>query len=464
MKMKTRIKTNIRPGTIAALCAVSRTDSILFQVRVATASMLCMLGAATFSIAVLGAQEPRERAVPSVAAGPRGFTPPTRSPALGLSPPRATGSTQPLPIVGGTFEPDYLYPWVVRLPSPGCGGVLLDPQWVLTAAHCLQSTTGVGKIVFRRTDPYTGVLVEDSRDHAGLPQLTAGAFPHPDFNPNTLVADIGLVKLAKPITPTPYIQTVGLPTSPRQQGVVGAVASISHNGALPPGQIAVLRAPIPYADGSIFSFYTPRDSSASGCPGDSGSGFVTVENGRATVRGIMSAGSITADCMTPSGYTDLTDVFTYHDWILQTIGKDDASLAGNTRVRWSGPSARGVIGVDCVVATANYPPNREGPLNVVGVEEGVVCQPGQRRTVTCSLNPDQGNVTLPPRLDSITVRTTMANGTSELSVLPARSNDVRNHSTFPPGAVSQEFVCRLLNKPKVPGFRNGTHGRSESRR
>src|SRR6476661_3127863 len=41
----------------------------------------------------------------------------------------STGGTGPLPIVGGTYDPDYKYPWVVRM--NGCSGVLIDPQWVL---------------------------------------------------------------------------------------------------------------------------------------------------------------------------------------------------------------------------------------------------------------------------------------------------------------------------------------------
>lgn len=346
-------------------------------------------------------------------------------------------------VVGGTAEPDYKYPWVVRIHTQGapCRGVLLNPEWVLTAGHCyfgFQGTT----VSYSRTDPYSGTVHEEQRvvPHSGV-------IPHPQLNqPSLADNDLALVKLPQPFTITPYIQTVGLPQSPTTAGLVGTVASFSHtNSTLPPDKVAIFRAPVPPLGwGKAFLIGTTNATGAL-CPGDSGSGFVTYENGRAIVRGIVSEAS--GDCVTASGHlARFIDVVQYKDWILETMRFPGAEylVAGTNRVRWRGRLSRGAMGIGC--------PNKFGtmwgPLYVAGVEEGANCEPGQTQSVVCSLSDvQQGPV--PIAIKGFTMRTECPPSAATVENLPFSPKWASYYGTFPVnpnspvGVCFREFTCTV---------------------
>jgi len=313
--------------------------------------------------------------------------------------------------------------------------VLLDPRWILTAAHCVQISGAT--ITYSRTDPYTGQTQTETRQ-AG--SGSGGIYAHEQYsssNPDQL-NDIALIRVTQPFTITPYLQTVGLPRDFRHSGMVGTAANFSHNLNTPAGQFAIFRAPIGPDSYAPRFYITAAAASASLCEGDSGSGFVTVEYGRATVRGIASQGTV-SDCKTPTGEATFTDVFNFRGWILQKMGMNDASLTGNTRLRWSGSSARGTMVVACFNPSGG---NIVGPLNVVGVEEGAVCEAGQTQTVMCTLDKNQPASRFgTPQLSGFTMRTTNSSG-SQVQSLPVSGTIASFFGPLPAGT-SREFTCQV---------------------
>ncbi|KAG7396867.1 hypothetical protein PHYBOEH_001624 [Phytophthora boehmeriae] len=110
------------------------------------------------------------------------------------------------------------YPFAVNLrmdffDESFCGGALIDPEWILTAGHCI------------KTDEFDIIAVLGSQERAG----TAGeqikvveGYRHPQYNKTKHLYDIGLLKLAKPSTH----ETVPICARDGSDNEVGTVATI----------------------------------------------------------------------------------------------------------------------------------------------------------------------------------------------------------------------------------------------
>ncbi|XP_043945246.1 transmembrane protease serine 12-like isoform X1 [Protopterus annectens] len=145
----------------------------------------------------------------------------SRSKGCGLRPLMKNPSEVSLPIVKGRTAVVGEWPWQVSLQHyrtksealmPFCGGALINEHWVLSAAHCFESS-------FLRYPDMVHVVAGTNRfsetpEHTEIPKASL-IILHDGFGVKGegFIHDIALVKLERPIEFSDSIQPICIPTS-----------------------------------------------------------------------------------------------------------------------------------------------------------------------------------------------------------------------------------------------------------
>jgi secreted trypsin-like serine protease len=250
----------------------------------------------------------------------------------------ARAEARDLRIIGGReVDPAFKYPWMVGLLSTSsdteydglfCGGALIAPDIVLTAAHCLEGET------VENFDVLVGAHeLDNSAENPDVrDRISPAAFLiHENFfqnEKNISFNDIGLIQLSRPVDDS--LSGISLADDPAMEAPE-RFATVMGWGDTIPGKWStspVLREvdlPLVSQDTCVAAYPEDEiteavicagfaDGGKDGCQGDSGGPLVSFNSGedQHELIGLVSWGD---GCAEPGKYGVYTRISAYRDWI-----------------------------------------------------------------------------------------------------------------------------------------------------
>ncbi|KAM6970017.1 ST14 transmembrane serine protease matriptase b [Aplochiton taeniatus] len=239
-------------------------------------------------------------------------------------------------IVGGQLTSEGEWPWQVSLHIRGtghvCGASIINNQWLVTAAHCVQDNAEVRYSQPEQWQAYLGLHVQGQTNKWTVTKSLKQIIPHPDYDTQTFDNDIALMELYTNITLNQHIWPIYLP-APTHHFLVGNPVWVTgwgntrENGySSPVLQKAEIHVFNNTECNKLLNDQITSNMLCAGdlkggvdaCQGDSGGPLSSIDsNERVFLAGVVSWGDGCARRNKPGVYTRVTK---YRNWIKEKTG------------------------------------------------------------------------------------------------------------------------------------------------
>ncbi|CAF0972408.1 unnamed protein product [Adineta steineri] len=246
---------------------------------------------------------------------------------------RQPHTNSPLRIVNGFQAIPHSLPWAVSLQYKDvhdCGGVIIDQWHILTAAHCLDYSNDLGNFYVR--------VGAHNRLSSGQLIPIAELIIHPTYDESRSSDDIGIIRLASPITFSSDVQPICLVDNMAEPPLDATVYVAGWGNTVhqmwDTSSPVLLQARLRViSDCSMYFAYQPQnqictahngpaDKDHGSCQGDSGGGLLYFKNGRWYAAGVVS---YAIGCGQQAYPTVFTKTAAYIDWIHEIINRQKSN-------------------------------------------------------------------------------------------------------------------------------------------
>lgn len=225
-------------------------------------------------------------------------------------------------VIGGNDADNDRYPYFTLMNRNAlCGAVLISPNFILTAAHCVGADTdfqvGVAELSFWGSS--------NKEEFSYVKKIV-----HPEYDSDSVANDIAIYELSRPVSNTVYTRISNIPV--QKEGTPLTVIGFGDTdpsewidntsnelleatvGYVPQTQCRQSMGFSTIADGMLCAFSPKRDA----CSGDSGGPLLKLGDTpeKDELVGLVSWGVTCADDTYPGVYTRISH---YYDWIVSSM-------------------------------------------------------------------------------------------------------------------------------------------------